>query len=351
MAMSAAGIFVGSPGFVTSKMPIGEFLHANPLQVARISNIDTKLVAGEIPLGGLLKQVAASSGRAYAIGHGERNLISLDVSNPTLPRLLDTSPTGCPVNGLASWQGYGYVLRPRGGWDIYGTPDGENLEKLGTIKSATTPEIAFSGNFAFTTDSTSFVQVVNVASPAAAQTLAKIDLGSRVVRLASGGRYVYAYLENGMIDVVDAANGAIPAKISEVAATIPVTQMYAQGQYLYARGASALRVFDVSNPSSPALLSTLDSQLSFWQFGVAGRYAYFAAGSSVNIMDVLNPASPEMVQTIGNLSRPGAIPTLARSGAQSISTSGENALVAGALGVLVIGPTPAPTPKRNTQLK
>ncbi len=172
-----------------------------------------------------------------------------------------------------------------------------SLETMGTARS-----IAVQNSFAYLV-SDSGMQVIDVSNPAAPKivgTYREIIYSNRAITVA--GNYSYIATFNGMV-IVNISSPSAPMLTGRFQNS-RVWDLAVSGNYAYLvidRNSSNSRmvIVDISSPSSPKLVKTWNVKPdtcwkgpcynSFEGIAVAGNYAHLAASYGLEIVDITNP--------------------------------------------------------------
>ncbi|HET9174671.1 MAG TPA: hypothetical protein VFN56_05355 [Candidatus Saccharimonadales bacterium] len=225
--------------------------NAAPVRVANIANVIPGAISGNYLYG-------------YNTSTGQ--IVIYDVSNPSIPALVDS-------------------MTVSGGYE----------------------SMTVQGSYLYE-DYNNGLNVYNISNPASAKLVYNTTFGNAPRQLLISGNYLYTTSQIGTIIVFNISNPSSPVQVTNFnfSTTDTVTNIYFQSHYLYAISGYALYVFDLSNPISPTLLSTLSlpGEGGTEPFSVAGNYLYVSifggngAASFVQVIDISNAYNPYTVSYI-----------------------------------------------------
>jgi hypothetical protein len=247
-------------------------------------------------------QVAVAGGRAYAVGG---TLRILDVSNPSVPRMLSSLPwTEAFGNEVAVAEQHVFILDS--GWSV---PEAQTDPKPGLhVVDATDPVHPIKVSFLSTTNSYRGL----IVSGGYAYTQLADGTGSAIfdvrdpmkpafVRnfpgkiLAVSGQRAYVVPVAGRLQVVDISNPTNPVVLGTEAkptGTGLYDALRLEGDLAYVVGGASLFLYDVSNPAAPRRISELKRDTEYSSdFAVWNKRAFFG-GRNVHVVDAADPARP-----------------------------------------------------------
>ena len=218
---------------------------------------------------------------------------------------------------------YKDTLNTTADWD---TVNGElklhHFEPILTASYATSGlayGVAISGDYAYVTDASFGMQVIDISDPSTPTLAGSFDTQGTALGVAIDGNYAFVAAFEAGLQVID-----IRSPISPFLAGSYNTPGYAydvtvDGDFAFiADFTYGLQVIDISNPASPSLAGTYNSPGTVYNVVVCGDYAYLADGSSgLQVIDITDPANPVHA---GNYDTPGI--------AYGVYISGDNLFVA-----------------------
>lgn len=190
--------------------------------------------------------IAIVGNYAYLASLTNAVLTILDISNPVMPTIPGSFPTG---------------------------PSGDGVS------------IAVSGNFAYLSTTGNGLSIFNIANPASPAFVARTNNGCCANGVAVSGNY--AFLANGLdgVRIYDVSNPATPMNVGRAPTTglsaALATAVTASGRFVYAGGSSnAFQVWDISIPTNPLLVGRTFNSISVRSILLSsdGAYAYTADG-------------------------------------------------------------------------
>ena len=270
---------------------------------------------------------------AYVVNNSTNSLQIFDVSTPSNPQLMNTTPTSTGNNPRYIYvQGrYAYVVTNTG-----------NQLQIFDVSNPVSPVLMSStivaggagggptgvyvqGRYAYVVNNGSNqLQIFDVSNPVAPVAAngngTSTGTGSPIFVYVQGR---YAYLVNfgsSTLQIFDVSNPAVPVATngsgtstgggSGAPASVVVQGRYA---YLVNRATGTLQIFDISNPAVPVATNGNGTATGGGASGqlpdcvyVQGRYAYVLneGGSTLETFDVSNPALPVSIGTVGTATNP-----------------------------------------------
>jgi hypothetical protein len=239
---------------------------------------------------------------------GSTNLLIIDVSDPTQPRVANTFGTEFYAQKIFVAGKYIY-LREDGylGLQVLDATDPVNPTNVGRwyINQSYNTAYCFSGNLAYMTlSSDNFFYVYDVSDPSQPK-----FLGSCVSKYSSSeifaqGNYAYVARDQGL-DVIDVTDPAAPRKVGDYSISNYgfAAHIFVSGNYAYLTsdqfGSSGVgHIFDVSDPTAPKRLGPIGDIV-----GTLGRpvvsssnlfipVKYSGSGAGLQIFSLTDPAAP-----------------------------------------------------------
>ncbi len=310
-------------------------------------------------------------GIAWAVGYG--GLMSFDISDPSSPAFLGTSPSAeelhkltrldadrvlvtnresgmrlydvtnraSPVSvgsmnlpgagGMATTgDGIVYLLNHEGALSTYDFSDPEKPIRLGTTEGLGSPWVMqVEGDRGYIADNTMGIVVVDLTDPRAPVLLGSIEAAGGVQDISIDGGHLYAAVGSAGIEVFDLAAPDTPASVATLAYGAAVVSVSASEGVVFATNHESVIAVDASDPAQPVSIGVQNTEE--WAMHVDSR------GTSAFVGDWSNV---EMVETDPGIRSPAA--ELSRSeiylysGSETIELSLSN-LGAGALEVYGMG--------------
>jgi hypothetical protein len=270
-------------------------------------------VVGEVTLGssGIRRGSEMEISGQYAyVADGTSGLQIVDISSPAAPvarGVYDTANQAVAVKivGNYAYVADGYMQTGLTIVDI-GDPDAPML--LGSLATSLYPSyIAVQGDYAYLAGNGGAMQIVNIANPAAPQSVHFLS-GVAAVSIAAVGDYVYLGQRAGGINIVDVTNPASPVMGSSVSLSGEVTDILIEKGIAYVATTSQLTILDVQDPAAPVVLHTMSAGMSASDLAKDGKYLYVATYTSgVMKFDVSAPDAPTLMASfdtkfVGNVS-------------------------------------------------
>ena len=189
--------------------------------------------------------------------------------------------------------------------NLYPSDMSKSPTLAGTVAVTAGPKyLAVSGHYAYITNTSGTLQVVDITQPGNPVVVGSVTLGGSPNVPAIAGRYAYITNDsNGNFNVVDISNPSNPKVIATLnignANSVVVSGPYA---YVPVYAIGSLFIINISNPSSPVVVGAPNAQTIPFAFDVAvsGQYAYVAAATApaMTVVNISNPLSPVIVGSV-----------------------------------------------------
>lgn len=311
---------------------VGEGLR---LTILDISNPAQPVAVGQSsPLLGAVLDIVVAGDYAY-IAAGKAGLLIVDVADPTNPTQIDFIATPGTARNVAVAEDYAYITTG-GGLDIiniasptmpvesgYIDIDNASIDvdvagdyayvvtdrglRIISIADPTDPTlvtaygdkfgwaVAVAGNYAYVVDGYMFLQIIDVANPAAPNEVAFYEVQARPYDVTTDGSYVFVAGRSDGLRIINVANPAAPTE----AGFYDMTGAWAlavDGEFAYVIDAlRSVRIINIADPIVPTESGSYHGQGRIQSVTVAEDIAYVFGGwygSGLHIIDVANPAFP-----------------------------------------------------------
>jgi hypothetical protein len=292
--------------------PAGAWAVTGPLLSGSVSD-STSTLPG-------VTSVAVVGHYAYVTDYYAGRLTAIDISNPSSPTIVGSSPSSNELMNASTVNvagGYAYVAsKNRNG------PSGSGSNDNGTGNAFTILDIS-----------------TNPASPSIVGSIRDPNTLFGAYGVAVSGRYAYVASQGCLsgqpcpnhsvgcaFAVIDISNPAAPWIVAALHSTsLPqpwtttgalghVTSVALSGSHAYTTAAyqARLTVIDVANPLSPQIVASLKDTTNFSfpvDVAVSGNYAYVVDQVSpgrLTVVDISNPANPSVVASLSSTALSGA---------------------------------------------
>jgi len=247
---------------------------------------------------GSAARCAATADRLF-VADGFGGVQIFDLSEGSRPNRVGSYLTLGKARDVAAVGHFVYAVDEFAGLQIIDVSDPRAPTLAGSFPRSNLAGVVVNGAYAYLTQTTGEVLVVDVSAPASAHLVGEVDTQLNLSRIAVAGPRAYATsLYNGLV-VLDVSQPSMP----RVASTLPFqtcVDVAASGSIAYvAASTDGLVLYDCTDPASPVRLGT--ARLALYADGVAliGNRAYVAEGYEIHIVDIANPRSPTVVAGIG----------------------------------------------------
>ncbi|KKL51943.1 hypothetical protein LCGC14_2290460, partial [marine sediment metagenome] len=205
---------------------------------------------------------------------------------------------------------YAFITDGSSGLQVIDISDPANPGLLGTYDTTGSAEgIDIDGNYAYIADKGSGLQVINIAnptSPTLAGSVTYPNVDARDVKVENN----IAFIADGSGDnfkTVNVVNPAAPVYIhwasgplTATASSVIIADLYA----FVADSGAGFTIYDIrdptfgNEPTGGQYVAKYNTPGISWDIALAGNFAYIADGSSgLSVLDITNPTSPTLVGT------------------------------------------------------
>ena len=300
----------GAPGVVVARdaqLVVGAGAR---LRVLDLRDVSTPTVVSESdPLPDVVLGLTLDHGRAV-VADGSGGLQIIDLTTPTQPRLVGSTPIAGYAIDVAVHGRYAYIAAAEGGLRVIDLANAAAPHEVGAFvpAAARTQRIAVAGQFVLTDE-----YLFDVADPAHPRPVSNWgpqfgteQVSESTVRgVAVQGTYAYvaAGYQFAIVDVSDVTNPkklsmiGLPGHYAGQAQAIAVAGRYAYVAHSRPAGCPGLMVVDVSDPTQPnpvgdsCLVGLGDAAAQ--SLALDGSRTYLAFGSlGLRTVDVTQPANP-----------------------------------------------------------
>ncbi|MFP4379424.1 MAG: beta-propeller domain-containing protein [Candidatus Sumerlaeia bacterium] len=252
----------------------------------------------------LLDLDAISGSYVYSIVDGnvlyacnERSLLSLDISNPAVPHLMDEVITPWKNTHILLDTPYIYVANGAGGLIVVDVSDPSDMVVISTyhFESFEPERLSKKGDILFCTDPPyDGVRVIDVSNPLAPESLKKLIPPQHTNMAQVYENVLFVGSLNMGIFMHNISNPENPSLISLLGGVHWATEMDFENGFGYvASGSYGLKILDVNNPESPLVVGTSTEVSNADGVTVSGNMAFVANSSDgLAILDVSNSSSP-----------------------------------------------------------
>ncbi len=225
-------------------------------------------------------------------------LVVLDISDPSIPVILSTTPTPDDAGSIRVDGDYVYVWVSDEGFFVYDASDPTALEYLHTIE---TPGLGYAmdieGRYAYVADNTEGIQVVSIREFSPLIAVGASGNPGVYYHVEAQGRLAFVaneYSELLLFDLDTPWSPEVLGSYDTGAGICRAVALAGDHAFVGTRQDATFHVLDVSDPSAPALAALLDlGHDDYWGIDVVGNICYVAAGNEgLLVIDVSDPANP-----------------------------------------------------------
>lgn len=282
-----------TPGAADNVQVSGNYAYiadgAAGIQIIDISDPANPQFAGAYDTGDV-SAIYVSGNYAYVGDWNEAFLYILDISNPSNPVLVSSTPTYGQIMDLTVIGNYAYLAA-----DALITVDVSNPEAPGITDFAylySTHAIYGSGNYLYVAGENAF-HILNLNNPAIPEISGSVDMDLWSNDIHVSGNYAYVlytdWVDNGF-HIFDVSNPGTPQLVnSYITEDLTWGINVADNTVFLTSGPSGLQTIDVTNPLVPLLTGTYVMTGISFGVDVSGAYVYIADNDGISI---IRPNSP-----------------------------------------------------------
>ncbi|HEU4965937.1 MAG TPA: hypothetical protein VFT53_00460 [Candidatus Saccharimonadales bacterium] len=264
-------------------------------------------------------KVATQGDYAYIIrANGSPNFAIINIHTPSAPALVGSlNLAGAPTN-IALGNGYAYVTNGQNSGEVQTVSISDPAAPLLTattnlVGNADATSIYTSGAYAYVSrmangNSGEFV-VLSLANPAI-PTIAgsySSDINMRDAYVSGNYAYVATEADAQELLVISVATPAAPQLVAtlDLPGTTNTTAITGSGSYIYIGQGGTLRVIDIASPTAPTLTGSYSASGAINDLAANTTdptFVFMATGDTAatfQVADVGNPANPTLARSIG----------------------------------------------------
>jgi hypothetical protein len=309
---------------------------AGGLAIVDVTDPANPFIRGRFP-GPVVSEVSVLGNTAFVVDRQGLAALSIDVSNPLSPHLVDTTFQIGEIEDLVAVGSYLYVTDGRTGVHVFDI-DAATGDIVSYRATVDTPGIAHglaaSGLSAYVADGPTGLRVINVLTdPDLFVEVGFYETLGDALGIATVGDYAYVASADQGLSVLSLTPATNPAQVGSVDTVGYAQAVSVSGSHAYiADGPGGLAVADVATPGSPSVIGqvALPDDAYAWAVALQGDYAYVAGDTAgLQIVNVSNPASPALLDLSGFVQPAEPVSDVAVQGSTAY-------LAAGLVGVVVV---------------
>lgn len=236
-----------------------------------------------------------ASGNLVLIAAGAGTLLVVDVSNPAYPSILGSagSPSS-PARSVHVVGNVAYVAAGRGGLQIVDFSDPTQPTIRGAYNNLLVAKDVFvSGGMAYVTgDQFAGLRILDVCEPTN-PTLRGTWGGATGGYIAVSGDFAYLTTYLFGMHVFDISEPSSPTLYGRYEALSGAVRIFISNQLAYVAASSGMEIIDISNPAQPALRGSVSTPGAARAVHAAGGLAAVADYSEgMQLFNVTNPSAP-----------------------------------------------------------
>ncbi len=248
-------------------------------------------------IGGSASCMAYLNGHLY-IGDAHSGIRIFNVYPPYYLNPIAVKYTPCGAKEVAYDDGFAYVSNSTDGLQLIDVNTPAAAYVFNVVDTDYAEDSVVSGGLAYVADSDSGMKIVDIDPPGMASVINGVITGGdcRAIDYADG--YAYMADDGNGLTIIDTD----PPGGASVFNTVPLD--YARGVcvddgYAYVAGSSSgLYVIDIDPPETASVVHTVDTW-SAKNVTVEGDYAYVAGSFGMQIVDISTPESASVVKDVG----------------------------------------------------
>lgn len=249
------------------------------------------------PASDLAAHLSITGGRAYAAAR-ENGLRVLDVTTPGAPIEIGSyaSIFTCALDVRIAGD-RAYVAADRDGLRVLGWGGDRALQELGAVTGITATMLAVGEGTVYAADSRALwiVDVHDPESPAVVGSLEPFGRWILNLTVQDGFAYLATAGTEGSLTIVDVREPSAPRVAGAFVTDRPLWSVALSGPRAFVTDGSALLVIDVTDPASPHRVGRLPLPGMETEIDVAGQYLYVAhAEGMLHVVDIADPTHPRL---------------------------------------------------------
>ena len=232
-----------------------------------------------------------TNGKVY-VPYGIAGLRILDVSSPSSPTLLSTTPLGGDSREVIVKGNYAYVAALDSCVHVIDISNASSPVYVKKIPTSRARGIALNGNYAYVATRDSGLVILNLTDPSAPVWSGNVR-GLDIENVAVAGNIIGLsfYSSITFYDITDPVNPV--AKGSTPTFTTGDEGFSIAGNFAYVPDGDTLKIFNITDLMNPVLLSKIFTGGYGYITSIVGNYCYVASeATGVRTIDITNPASP-----------------------------------------------------------
>lgn len=234
----------------------------------------------------------------------------IDVSNPSVPRLLNTDAFtfNSSVEDIKILANLAYIAGKKGLIiiDISNDQELKELNYFKEFKNATTLELVSNRAYIATTEdeNNSILYILDTSIATKPQLLGKIALPGAIEDIEVDNQTVIAAAGKEGVLLIDCTDSKNPFLLSQckqiaVAVDVEVAKMYGHKIAIIAAGFDGVKVLDYMNSKNPRLIGEIDIGLSL-DIEIVANLA-FVAGKGLCVIDFSDPQNLVLKEVVSNI--------------------------------------------------
>jgi transcriptional regulator with XRE-family HTH domain len=231
----------------------------------------------------------------------------IDVSNPAVPRLLNTDAFSfnSSVEDIKILANLAYIAGKKGLIIIDLSNDQEltEINHLHELKNATTLELVANRAYIATTEDeyNSTLHILDTTNATKPAFLGKIELPGTIEDIEVDNLTVIATAGREGVLLIDCSDSRNPYLLSQckqmsVAVDVEVANMYGHKIAIIASGFDGIKILDYMNSKNPRVIGEIDIGLSL-DIEIIANLA-FVAGRGLNVIDFSDPKNPVLKEIV-----------------------------------------------------
>lgn len=252
--------------------------------------------------------LAISGNYLYVNNIESQDLQSIDISNPSMPIVIDSVGFGANGSGYGLSISGNFAYVPKFGTSTLCQIDISNPASLQINNQISTMPLPYSiatvGNYVYVGCYSNHLQVFHFnPNPVAT---GSIMLAGAPLAIEVSNNNAYLLLNNSTMQVVNVANPSTPTIVGSLNIIGSSSSLSISGHYAYVvtNSPSKLYVIDIINPSLPVIVGQCNIPADPYYIKVSGNNAYVVhlTGEELQIINISNPNNPVVVNSFGTTS-------------------------------------------------
>ncbi|MCP4413267.1 MAG: hypothetical protein GY808_11965, partial [Gammaproteobacteria bacterium] len=222
---------------------------------------------------------------------GREGLFVIDVSNPSLPNIVNVITFPLLWKNLDIDGDLAYLVADN--FEINDVSNSDKITMLSILENLSAIDIEILNRIAYIAVGENGLILVNVSDPANSQVIETLTQSS-AYRVATDKDHIIILDQEGKVNIIEPSTFNIISTFSDQSVDYYDIAVLDNFVYLLGEddGVVGVWILDISNPTNPLLVGLYDDSEIFLRIDADQGYAYIAKDSEILVLDLQNPTSP-----------------------------------------------------------